>query len=97
MDCCNHNRSDRGNGKKHRNHIWMMALCCGLPILLLFLLPVLSSTLDLPYSVLRTAFTLLCPALMLLMCIMMMKDHKAAGDNGHDGNAECKQVKDGKM
>lgn len=75
----------------------MTILCCGLPLLLLLLLPVLSTAFDLPAGTLRTVVTFLCPALMLLMCFVMLKDRKSASDNGNDDNAECKPIKEGKL
>ncbi len=95
MGC--HQQKNGDNAAKHGKLIGMTILCCGLPLLLLLLLPVVSTAFDLPAGSLQTVVTFLCPALMLLMCFVMMKDHRSAKNNENDDNAECKPIKEGKL
>lgn len=75
MKC--HGDNNGGNGKKHSpiKHMLMMALCCGLPILIVGILPLLnigggSKTL------LATITPFICPIMMLFMIPMMFKGMK---------------------
>lgn len=80
MDCCDNKDKDENNsqqGKKHRghlSHILLMILCCGAPIILLLLIPVISNYVSSDTRILLiTILPFLCPILMLFMMPMMMK------------------------
>lgn len=74
----NTNENEKQNGHKHSpmKHMLMMALCCGLPLILLLVVPFL--------GVFGTGFKLtissiipfICPIMMLFMIPMMMKSSK---------------------
>lgn len=85
----NSNEKQKQDGHKHSpmNHMLMMALCCGLPLLLLLVVPFL--------SIFGTGFKLtissiipfLCPVMMLFMIPMMLKSSK-------DGKSCCSENKE---
>lgn len=58
-------------GHSGKGHMFMMAICCGLPILLLALLPLLSGIPGV--SSLSRYIFLLCPILMIPMMFSMMR------------------------
>ncbi|MEL7655195.1 MAG: hypothetical protein AAGU75_04720 [Bacillota bacterium] len=61
------NNNDQGNHKSHISHMKMMALCCGLPILLILLLPLIGYK-----GILLSIVPFLCPIFMGAMMIPMM-------------------------
>jgi hypothetical protein len=88
MNCCKEETKDivrtenpvqtNGTPKKtnHLPHLLMMVLCCGLPLLLVSLVPtILTANPALGAMVGKYAF-LLCPILMIPMLIMMLRGHK---------------------
>jgi hypothetical protein len=87
MNCHGNNQDNKNNGHKgHMSHMFMMILCCGAPILILSLLPILrgfglSSGAG---SVLTGLSTLICPIMMFGMMFMMMK-----GQKGGDKKENC--------
>jgi hypothetical protein len=73
MNC--HGNKDNNGHKGHISHMLMMLLCCGAPVLLLLLLPLLrglglSSGAS---SRLTGLSSLICPVMMLGMMFMMMR------------------------
>lgn len=92
MDCCDNkdkDEKDSQQGKKHRGHLshmLLMILCCGAPIILLLLIPVISNYVSSDTrNLLITILPFLCPILMLFMMPMMMKGM---------GERQAKQNKD---
>lgn len=98
MNC--HDNKENSNqsghqGKKHgpMNHMLMMAMCCGLPILLILTLPFL--------GIFGTGFKLtiasvipfLCPLMMVFMIPMMMKSSRS-GKSCCGENTEKKTLLD---
>ena len=81
MNCCNgKNEGQKQEPKKnlgHQKHIFMMILCCGAPLLVVSLLPVISAVMPGSDTVLRTITPFLCPILMIGMIPMMVKEWKA--------------------
>lgn len=77
MSCCDNkheNKSDiEKNHKGHMSHLLMMALCCGVPILLLILLPIIGGFLS-PNA--RNSLISIIPFLCPIMMISMMKERK---------------------
>lgn len=61
------NNNDQGNHKSHMSHMKMMALCCGLPILLILLLPLIGYK-----GALLSIVPFLCPIFMGAMMIPMI-------------------------
>ncbi len=75
MNCCNHNNDKNHHGKGHMSHLWMMILCCGAPLLVLLLLPLLGTRFPGISLFLASIAPFLCPVLMIGMIPMMfMKD-----------------------
>jgi len=54
----------------HKNHFLHLALCCGLPLLLLLGLPLIGYQ-----GILLSIAPLICPIMMFVMMPMMMKGH----------------------
>lgn len=76
MNCCNDKHDGKHNhGKGHMSHLWMMLLCCGVPILIFLMLPLIASILPGAGS-LSKMVPYLCPLLMLIMMPMMLKKSK---------------------
>ncbi len=72
-------QSTDAKGKKqggHLGHMLMMVLCCGLPILILGLVPVIVQFNPALGQFLGTYAWLLCPLLMVPMMVMMLGGHK---------------------
>jgi hypothetical protein len=94
MNCCkkNENQNDIVNTNQehiqtdnqkhscHKSHLKMMALCCGIPILLILLLPLLGYK-----GFLLGIIPFICPIMMVLMVPMMMlmgkKENSSKGMN----------------
>jgi hypothetical protein len=62
------NKTLHSHGKKHILH---MLLCCGIPVLLIVMLPILGYK-----GVLLNLAPFICPVMMLVMMPMMMHGHK---------------------
>lgn len=83
------NLNEGHQGHKHgpMNHMLMMVICCGLPILLLIALP-FSGIFGARFKfTLASTIPFLCPVMMLLMIPMMMKSSK-------DGKPCCDEKKE---
>ncbi|WP_107995569.1 hypothetical protein [Trichococcus paludicola] len=66
-----HDRNDAKASKhSHKKHFLHLALCCGLPLLLLFVLPLIGYQ-----GILLSIAPLICPIMMFVMMPMMMKGH----------------------
>lgn len=101
MNCCKNNhenkpstsqnemQSGKGSHKGHMAHIKMMALCCGLPVLLLFLLPLLGYK-----GFLTGILPFLCPILMVAMMPMMLGMGRKKGDQKSMDQPEVKSIED---
>lgn len=64
------------------SHMLMMALCCGAPVIILLLLPLISKTGGTGVSnALLGIAPLLCPLMMVFMIPMMLKGGKNKGNN----------------
>jgi hypothetical protein len=65
----NHDDNDAKASKhSHKNHFLHLALCCGLPLLLLFVLPLIGYQ-----GILLSIAPFICPIMMFVMMPMMMK------------------------
>ena len=76
------NASDKNKGghHSHKGHMWMMAICCGLPIAGFLAIAVLGISLP----SLETALFLLCPIGMIGMMYFMHRDGRARNEQGED-------------
>lgn len=104
MNCCKKNTNDeplgnesnhvQGNsvkGKGHMSHIWMMALCCGLPLALLFIIPLFGVSLF--SGALLGIVPLLCPIMMVLMIPMMMRGNRCNREQANNSEPRSIEVK----
>ncbi|MGE4284957.1 MAG: hypothetical protein AB7G87_14785, partial [Clostridia bacterium] len=84
----NNNNNNEGHSHKgHMSHMWLMVLCCAIPLLLLFALPLLKVNNPNLKGLLSGAIFFLCPLLHLLMMpLMFRKDKNKKEDHGHQMN-----------
>jgi len=101
MNCCkkdneveklanvqNLSQGKKMKGKGPMSHMWMMALCCGLPLALLFILPMLG--ISFLNGALLGIIPFLCPLMMLLMIPMMMRGNHCTQEQPN--NIETKTI-----
>ena len=102
----NGNNNNKGHGHGHdgrkkgpMSHMFMMAICCGAPIILILLIPLLKNAglgtgANGFLSILAFAA---CPIMMMVMMPMMMKGHKNKEDNQnhtHDVSIEKNKIRE---
>ena len=80
------NKQPEQKGHSHMKHMWMMAACCGLPIVGLLAI----GAIGISSPSLETLITLICPIGMGIMMYSMMRD-KQGEDKGH---ACCKSAEE---
>lgn len=87
MNCChgnnNENKSNGSHGHKHggMSHMLMMALCCGAPVIILLLVPLLAKAGGTGTATLLAGIApFICPIMMLFMIPMMLKNMKGGTD-----------------
>lgn len=68
----------------HKGHMLHMILCCGLPLLILLVLPLVGYR-----GILQTIAPFICPVMMLVMMPMMMRGQ----GNGCHGSSEKNETK----
>lgn len=73
---------------KQKGHMLHMAVCCGLPLMIVLVLPLLGYK-----GVLLSIAPFLCPILMLIMMPMMMRGHGSSCHN-HSGPEETKSIEE---
>lgn len=85
MNCCGHNHNNGKQSKKHgtMSHVWMMALCCGAPLLILLAVSALGANFPAVRTFLISILPFACPVLMVLMVPMMFV---------HGRRKDCGQV-----
>jgi hypothetical protein len=81
-------RNESSNKKEtttsHKGHMWMMAVCCGLPIIGFLAIAVLGVSLP----SLETALLLICPIGMIGMMFMMNKNSCTKSKNDAGGKPD---------
>lgn len=77
MNCCDHNANGSNENRQkhthrggHMSHMWMMALCCGAPIIILLAVLLLGSSLPGLKIALLSIAPFLCPIMMIPMMFM---------------------------
>ena len=85
------NKSDKNkiNHHGHKGHMWMMAICCGLPIIGFLAIAVLGISLP----SLETALFLLCPIGLIAMMFFMHRDGCKSSRQNEDGEPALTQDK----
>lgn len=89
MNCCQKDNQgpednqiseeNHGKHKGHMSHMLMMLLCCGGPLVLLMLLPLIGSVIPGSAVVMAKIIPFICPIMMVLMIPMMFKSQKDKG------------------
>jgi hypothetical protein len=70
----------------------MMALCCGLPLLLLLLLPSIGSLIPGSAPLISSIIPFLCPLMMVMMVPMMLKGRKDKPSSGENCNTDIEHA-----
>ena len=92
MNCCNHHTDDPHDRNEkenthahhgHMSHMWMMALCCGAPLVLLLVISVLGASLPGLKALLISILPFICPIMMIAMLPMMFM-HGRRDDGCHE-------------
>lgn len=77
MNCHGNNEKKQGtHSHSSLKHMWHMILCCGLPIVIIGLLPVIARFNPAASGLLGRLAPFLCPIMMLLMLPMMFGGNK---------------------
>ena len=77
MNCHGDNKEKQKNHKQNPlKHMWHMILCCGLPIVIIGVLPLIAKFSPAASGILGKIAPFLCPLMMLLMLPMMLRGHK---------------------
>lgn len=77
MNCHKNNRENNGSHKHSLvKHMFHMILCCGLPIVILLLLPFISRVSPVTSGVLAVITPFICPIMMGSMVVMMFMNNK---------------------
>ncbi|MCH5138546.1 hypothetical protein JMF89_15255 [Clostridiaceae bacterium UIB06] len=94
MNCHGDNKEKQGTHKHNPlKHILHMAICCGLPIIVLGLLPVITRFSPSAGSIIGKVTPFLCPIMMIFMMPMMMGNcKKGSCCDSKKTNANSKEV-----
>jgi len=102
MNCCD-NKNDKEEvqgqnqnqkNKGHMPHMLMMALCCGAPIILLLIIPLLGANFSGLRGILTVIAPFICPLMMIFMIPMMFRGHKKNDNGGSTGHCETVKATD---
>jgi choline-glycine betaine transporter len=90
------NERSQGKHKGHSSHMIWMVLCCAIPLVLFFALPLLKIQNAALNSYLRTATSLICPLMMVFMMIPMFMSHRNDEDHHSHNMRQVESVIVGK-
>ncbi|MBU3114724.1 hypothetical protein [Clostridium lacusfryxellense] len=76
MNCNEDKKSKQSNKHSPLKHMVHMAICCGLPIAILFSLPLIIKVSPSIGSVVVRILPFICPVMMIFMIPMMMRGSK---------------------
>ncbi|GKU27591.1 hypothetical protein CFOLD11_44180 [Clostridium folliculivorans] len=94
MSCHNTGNENKSNHKHGGNkHLLHMIICCGLPIVIIFMLPFIASLSPSIAGVLGKIAPFLCPIMMLAMMPMMMGHNKKKSCCSNDSDKEVVDIK----
>ncbi len=98
MNCCNNNnkneRTSKTGKRGHAHPMWMMALCCGAPILILAVISLLGAGAIGTKTFLAGILPFICPVMMLVMIPMMFLRIKRSGQSHEDHSAGSIQIEE---
>jgi hypothetical protein len=73
MNCCGQDHNEKNKrAKGGMAHLWMMALCCGAPLLIVLAVSALGANFPAVRAWLVSILPFACPVLMLLMIPLML-------------------------
>lgn len=86
MNCChgndNHQENEhKGKHKGNMSHTLMMLLCCGGPLILVLILPLIGKTFPGASTYISRIIPFLCPIMMFMMIPMVFKKDKGSNEN----------------
>lgn len=84
---CHEDKKEKQVSHKHSplKHVLHMALCCGLPIIIIAALPLITRLSPEAGGAIGKIAPFLCPIMMLLMLPMMLRANKNGSCCGHTG------------
>lgn len=87
MKCHENNRGNQGNHKHSPlKHMLHMILCCGLPIVVIWLLPFIARISPSAAGLLGKVAAFICPLMMFSMMLMIMGGSKKVSCCDNEGN-----------
>ncbi|WP_055667472.1 hypothetical protein [Desnuesiella massiliensis] len=94
MNCHENNKGNKGNHKHSPlKHMLHMILCCGLPIVIIGSLPLITRFSPNAVKVLGLIAPFLCPIMMISMIPMMFNHNKKSSCCDQSGNDSNKSLK----
>lgn len=96
---CHGNNKKVGHGKKNNplKHMLMMVLCCGLPLLIVSVVPLLGITNTAVRTTIAGITPFVCPIMMVVMIPMMLRHSKGEKDccgKNYGNDTELKELND---
>ncbi len=82
---------NKSQGHSHAKHMWMMAICCGLPIIGFLVI----GAIGISMPSLETLFLIICPIGMVGMMYMMHRDSQGKGNACCDSEKSVEEPIDG--
>ncbi|WP_027623006.1 hypothetical protein [Clostridium lundense] len=86
MNCCGNNKEKKVNNHSMLKHILHMILCCGLPIIIVGVLPFIAKASPSVANIIARIVPFLCPLMMISMILMMFMGNKRGSccDNSNE-------------
>lgn len=95
MNCHKDNKEKQGSHKHSPlKHVLHMALCCGIPIVIIGFLPLIARYSPATGGILGKIAVFICPVMMMLMLLMMFKRDKKGSccDDSNENNDNNKPL-----
>jgi hypothetical protein len=78
------NSDKKSSNHSHKGHMWMMAICCGVPIIGFLAI----AALGISMPSLETALLIICPVGMIAMMYFMHRDNSTSSEKGTGDNPD---------